>query len=70
MVRAPAQLPAMELNDKQKMGIQKLWERNSDGKTLDELLASAVPLFACEGTAMISWCGMVVGVEPDGSTHT
>lgn len=44
------------------------WKRNDNGMTWLEFARSA--FLTGDNTLFVSWCGMVVGIEPDGYGHT
>jgi hypothetical protein len=59
------------MNKKQFAAVKKLFNRNPDGcETFYELSARAHPEIGFPDTYVIYWCGMTVGIEPDGHTHT
>ena len=59
------------MNDKQLEAIHNLYARDRDGcKTIDEFKARCHPVIGYDDTFMIDWCGMFLGIEPDGYTHT
>ena len=62
----------------QKKAIFRLWERSHDGtKDFDEFAARFGPGIGCTAEQDRpgdyvggEWCGMYVGIETDGHTHT
>lgn len=53
----------------QRRAIFNLWERNHDGLSRFRMFRRlrVSPGFDCP---LVQWCGMTVGVEADGYTHT
>ena len=50
-------------------GIKSLYERNPDGaETLSDFSSRFGPCFG--GFIGGEWCGMFIGIEPDGYTHS
>ncbi len=67
----------MVLTRPQRESIKKLYERylRSDGAddfrmSYREFRKHAQPLIGGSGCIMVPWCGMWVGIELDGHTHT
>jgi len=59
------------MNDKQEEALVKLFVRDPDGcATIAELRARCHPEIGYPDTFMIDWCGMFLGIEPDGYTHS
>jgi hypothetical protein len=48
--------------------IKRKYGQNPDGKTLQEFCNSVQP--AMDGLIMVPWCGMWLGIERDGYTHS
>lgn len=58
-----------EVSQAQFDALKRLWERSSEDIVFEDFLAKATPELG--GNAlMIPWQGMIVGIEPDGHTHT
>ena len=58
----------IEMTEEQRVSVKRVYERSPDGsKTLDAFEARLEPFGEC---LMIEWCGMWLGIEPDGHTHT
>lgn len=49
--------------------ITLLWRRNPCGMRFAEFLDSAHLNVLCDYVSVV-WCGMFVGIEPDGYSHT
>jgi hypothetical protein len=69
----------MKLTREQALSVKRLWFRMSadhrgtwgaytDPRGAYRAFRKSVPAF--HGVAMIGWCGMVIGIEPDGHTHS
>lgn len=57
------------MTSEQYLALVVKYERDPDGSTtLEEFVRRAVG--PCHGTMFIKWCGMTLGVEPDGYTHS
>jgi len=52
---------------KQVEAIYKHWERNNQGLTYRQFRKTVVPGCNC---LMVLWCGMWLGIETDGYTHS
>lgn len=50
--------------------IKKLWTRSHDGETSYRMFRSRFYDSRMNGCVMGTWCGMTVGIEDDGHTHT
>lgn len=58
------------LNDQQRLALRNLYDRNADGATYyTEFLARAYQSTIMD-CIMVPWCGMQVGIETDGYTHS
>lgn len=55
------------LNKAQRGALYRLWLRSSNGMTYPQFRRTVYHSF---GVVMVPWCGMVVGIEPDGHTHS
>jgi len=51
----------------QQLAILSIWLRNPDGKTFLQFRRSVKRGFDC---LMVEWCGMWLGIESDGHTHS
>ncbi len=60
------------MTHEQKIALRKLYDRNSnESKSFDEFCKRAQQsIFAIDHVVFIKWCGMTVGIETDGHTHT
>ncbi len=57
------------MTDAQYLALVVKHEQNPDGaKSLDEFVKRAAG--PCHGTVFINWCGMTLGIEQDGYTHS
>jgi len=59
----------MLLTKEQQHAIKKIWLRDSQGKSYIQFRRGAIPYFG-GNCVMINWCGMWLGIEPDGYTHS
>jgi hypothetical protein len=61
----------MRLNKAQQKAVFRLYHGNSDGSpSYWHFRHRVFPLIGEPTVAMIRFCGMVVGIEPDGYTHS
>jgi hypothetical protein len=61
----------MRLNKVQAQALLKLYRGNPDGsRSYLAFRRRVFPLFGEPKVAMIGYCKMVVGIEPDGYTHS
>lgn len=72
----------MKLTKEQQKALKRLWDRDkadalreklSDRKetsTWSSYLAMRRTVFPGPGCVMIPWAGMILGIEPDGHTHS
>lgn len=68
----------MTLNRKQREALWGLFERstvrkgikNPSGMTYRQFRRTVYPMFMEPQVAMVPFCGMIVGIEPDGYTHS
>ena len=61
----------MTLNKIQRQAVFQLYKGNPDGSpSYWHFRHRVFPLFGEPRVAMIVFCGMVVGIEPDGYTHS
>lgn len=62
----------MKLTKEQQKALKALWERSQPENRPPYLhfRRMVYPELGSRDTAMIHWAGMVVGIEPDGYTHT
>jgi hypothetical protein len=61
----------MTLNKVQRKAVYQLYEGNPDGSpSYWHFRHRVFPMFGEPLVAMIRFCGMVVGIEPDGYTHS
>jgi hypothetical protein len=57
----------VNLNKAQRAALARVWSRDSQGMTYRQFRATVEPGPGC---AMVPWCGMWLGIEPDGYTHS
>jgi hypothetical protein len=62
-------LPPFEVNDAQYKAIRRKHERNPDGAA-DFAEFQSRARWGYGGVIMLHWCGMWLGIEPDGYTHS
>ena len=61
----------IEMTSEQTIALEKLYSRSSDGcATFEEFEQRAQPMIGGDGCIIVGWCGMFVGIEADGYTHT
>ena len=61
----------MRLNKVQQKGLHELFKGNPDGSpSYWHFRHRVFPLIGEPKVAMIRYCGMTVGIEPDGYTHS
>lgn len=62
----------MELNEKQEAALHILFDRSTEKKRMsyDEFRATVYPMAFEPLVAMVPFCGMIVGIEVDGYTHS
>jgi len=61
----------MTFTKEQVKKLHALWTRNNSGYlSFDTFVDSFGPDIGYPKTAMTTWCGMVLGIEPDGHSHT
>jgi len=56
-----------KLNKKQQTALYRKWLRDNLGKTYLQFRRTVQFGFDC---AMVQWCGMWLGIEKDGYTHS
>jgi hypothetical protein len=58
----------VRLNKEQQKSLHRVWCRDGQGLTYLEFRRTQVmPGWGC---VMVKWCGMWLGIEPDGYTHS
>lgn len=55
------------LNKAQQQALLRVWKRNPDNRTYLEFRRSVQP---AGDYVMVHWCGMWLGIERDGHTHS
>ena len=62
---------AMRLTKAQQRSVLRKFQENPDGHpSYRSMRRSCIPDFGWNDTAMLNWCGMWIGIEPDGHTHS
>ena len=59
----------MKMNKEQQTALKRVWERNPNEKTYLQFRRSAHYSHGVE-CFMVTWCGMWLGIEKDGYTHS
>jgi hypothetical protein len=57
----------MTLTKAQRQSIKRVWDRDHQGLSYTQFRRSAVQSYEC---IMVKWCGMWLGIETDGYTHS
>jgi hypothetical protein len=57
----------MKLTKQQRGALKRKWERDSQGMSYLQFRRTVVQGFDC---IMVPWCGMWLGIELDGYTHS
>ena len=57
----------MKITIEQKIAIKRLYDRNSLGVSYLQLRRTVKRGYDC---LMVEWCGMWIGIEKDGYTHS
>lgn len=61
----------VKTNRAQREALYKLYQRNSNGiNTYRQFRKGVMPGFGDDSYIGIMWCGMFVGIEEDGYSHT
>ena len=55
------------LNKNQRAALARVWNRDGQGMTYRQFRATVQPGPGC---VLVQWCGMWLGIEPDGYTHS
>ena len=59
----------MKITDAQKHAIKRIYDRNAQGMSYLQFRRSVQK--ACyDNSLMVKWCGMWLGIETDGYTHS
>ena len=56
-----------KLTRDQRKSLKEIYDRQPLGLTYRQFRRTAVVVFDC---VMVPWCGMYIGIEPDGYAHT
>ena len=57
----------IKLNREQRVALRKKWCQNPEGRSYREFRKTVKPGWDC---VMVLWCGMWLGIELDGYTHS
>jgi len=57
----------VRLNKEQRQSLHRVWLRDSQGLSYLQFRRAVQPGWDC---VMIKWCGMWLGIERDGYTHS
>ena len=57
----------MTLTKEQRQAIKRVWQRDHQGLSYIQFRRSVVQTVDC---IMVKWCGMWLGIESDGYTHS
>ena len=60
----------VRLNKAQRAALHKLWQRNSNDLTYRQFRSTVQPFFGGDPCVLVPWCGMWLGIESDGYTHS
>lgn len=59
----------MKITKDQSRALFKLWKRNNNNLSFLSFRRTVSPLFS-DSCIMVPWCGMVIGIETDGHSHS
>jgi hypothetical protein len=57
----------VRINKAQRAALHRVWSRDPQGQTYRQFRATVEPGPDC---VLVRWCGMWLGIEPDGYTHS
>lgn len=57
----------MTITKAQRSSLFKVWERDNQLLTYRDFRRTVLPGAGC---ILVPWCGMYLGIEPDGYTHS
>ena len=60
----------MLLTRPQRKAVKRLYDRNADGAKSYRAFRARVGRFIGLGCICVPWCGMYIGIETDGYTHS
>ncbi len=60
----------MTLTKDQQQALKRKHDRNDQGMTYLQFRRTVQPTIGCDGAALVPWCGMWLGIETDGYTHS
>ena len=58
------------LTKAQQEALKRLWTRNPQGKTYLQFRRTVQAGFGFDQVVFVMWCGMLIGIEADGYTHS
>ena len=59
----------ININEAQLESLSRKWGQDSQGMTFQEFKATVQPCIG-DNSIMVQWCGMWLGIEVDGYTHS
>ena len=54
----------------QRVALHRVWMRDDQGQTYRQFRKSATTGMSMDECVIIRWCGMWLGIEPEGYTHS
>ena len=54
----------------QRVALHRVYKRNPQPITYRQFRRAVTPYFDSSGCIMVKWCGMWLGIETDGYTHS
>jgi hypothetical protein len=60
----------LTLTKAQRTALHKLWQRNTQDLTYRQFRKTVQPYFGGDPCVLVPWCGMWLGIEHDGYTHS
>lgn len=60
----------MKLTKPQQVSLRRKWLQDSHGMSFLKFRRTVTPFSGSSGCAMVQWCGMWLGIEVDGYTHS
>lgn len=59
----------VRLSKAQRKSLFRVWQRNSQNMSYRQFRKQVQPYFG-DSAVLVPWCGMWLGIEPDGYTHS
>lgn len=59
-----------KITKEQQRSLLRKWQQNDQGLTYREFRKTVTPYFGDDSCVLVPWCGMWVGIEKDGYSHT